>query len=533
MPDESGQDPIIERMLSERLGGDHAPDLRKMVRRRAESTGKLKDRSRRPWIAAAATLALGGLAWQLRSNSYEERADAMAPPQEDRAITANQIASSGTGVQEHREARAPLSSARHNEFSDGLAGELWVIGEKAFAKTSRSTRVLNVVGLNEDSLPTLTEFRDLEWLCIDQARSSGELWRRLIATPFQKLRKLKIVWSHGIDADAIQSLAHQPSLVELAIEGIQIDSAMIDALSGLRRLKSLRLYRSSFADDASLQPLAALAALEALTINPSHANDDEMRSVLGNMPGLRRLDLTYARGLSGDWLQEGMLPELEALSYSHGKILRGSFLESLAGHPALVSLELVNMPLSDKKLARLQRLPSLESLMLGGCEDLQGRSLSVLDLPKLKRLSLRGCSVDDEALANMIDDHARIEVLRLDHCRRLSSRALQGLDRLPALRELGLSFVPGADNDVLAALRGHSSLRRLDLYRSAVNDGSIESLLSLESLEALRVGETGLSDSALRRLSTQVEELQPRAPRDRDRDDAMPKSSSPQSPRRR
>ncbi|MCA8976818.1 MAG: hypothetical protein KDC98_19000 [Planctomycetes bacterium] len=127
----------------------------------------------------------------------------------------------------------------------------------------------------------------------------------------------------------------------------------------------------------------------------------------------------------------------------------------------------------DAAVARLARFTAIERLDLGGMavnDKGYAVALPITDaalttiagLPRLRWLSLKGCEQVKGTGLVELEKLARLEHLDLTHTA-IDSPALERLQRLPALRELLLSWCMQFHGRSLAAVAGIPGLRRLEL----------------------------------------------------------------------
>jgi hypothetical protein len=157
-------------------------------------------------------------------------------------------------------------------------------------------------------------------------------------------------------------------------------------------------------DDAACAKLVRFTKLERLDLSgadvdekghsvPPRITDQSVRE-LGTLKNLRWLCLARCHALKGDSLQV-----LEAM-------------------PQLEHLDLAYSGVGTQAVERLQRLPSLRSLVLSHCVNFHGRSLrAVANIPGLRRLELRACATLTAADVMHVAKLVELRHLDLRDCR--------------------------------------------------------------------------------------------------------------------
>ena len=150
--------------------------------------------------------------------------------------------------------------------------------------------------------------------------------------------------------------------------------------------------------------IAALAAVAAdVTALKCFDFDDDACTKLARFTKLERLDLSGSdvddRGISiPPRITDQGVHELVALNnlrwlcLARCHAMKGTSLQDLEALPLLEHLDLTYTGVQSPVIERLQRLPSLRSLVLSHCLSFHGRSLAaVARIPGLQRLELRAC----------------------------------------------------------------------------------------------------------------------------------------------
>lgn len=206
----------------------------------------------------------------------------------------------------------------------------------------------------------------------------------------------------------------------------------------------------------------ALAAVAAgVTALKCFDFDDAACARLVRFTKLERLDLSgtdYAvpPRITDKGVREfGALTNLRWLCVARCHDMKGAGLEALEALPQLEHLDLAYSGVQSPAVERLQRLPSLRSLVLSHCLCFHGRSLAaVAKIPGLRRLELRACPTLTAADVMHIAELKELRHLDLRDCQgrfRGRRELLRGPDG-KAPPELPVEDGIGITDDVVAAI---------------------------------------------------------------------------------
>src|SRR5262249_9764921 len=127
-----------------------------------------------------------------------------------------------------------------------------------------------------------------------------------------------------------------------------------------------------------------------------------------------------------------------------------------------------------------------------------GVGLRQLKQLPLKSLSLQRCNLTDEGLA-AIAELPHLEQLDLSEARGLTEAGLATLARCPKLYRLTLRKC-GLGDPAIARLRDFPVLPHPDLNGNPISDQAISSLSAIPKLNAIWIGETGMTETGIARL---------------------------------
>ncbi len=188
--------------------------------------------------------------------------------------------------------------------------------------------------------------------------------------PFH-VREIRL-WSDSVSDADIEILARLPELEALTIfesNETPIDSAIIDKLSLLRRLRRLSLDKLS---SRTLTHVAQLRQLEQLTLRGadlSQLSEDDL-AAFGRMGNVRWLELD-------------------------GTAASNELVRAIATMPNLEYLNLARTPVADEALRELAECSGLKYLILDSTLVSDEGVIEILTLPSLRELLLRETNVTD------------------------------------------------------------------------------------------------------------------------------------------
>jgi internalin A len=327
--------------------------------------------------------------------------------------------------------------------------------------------------------------RELAIVAPQVTRPALELAGQFAEIAFPPTERLLKIWQQTPDPDGFAEFVVAPAFAregrtELTVGGDHLPVGLrhlttlrrieppradritdISELAGLTGLTSLDLHGADRITDFS--PLAALTGLETLNLRGTRIRD--LAPLLG-MRHLTDLDLSGTEVASLEGIADAF-PLLSRLRLAGCDEIDD--LGPLAGATNLRSLDLWRL-VTD--LTGLRDLPALEELALGdGLASLDGLNA----LPSVRKLNF-GYKTDLERLDNG-GPYLHITELSLPYD---AVPDLGIVSRFPGLTEITLWEVHAVAS--LEGLRGHPSLAKVDLYRTA----KLKDLSPLRDLPALR-----------------------------------------------
>jgi tRNA A-37 threonylcarbamoyl transferase component Bud32/Leucine-rich repeat (LRR) protein len=204
------------------------------------------------------------------------------------------------------------------------------------------------------------------------------------------------------------------------------------------------------------------------------------------------------------------LPRLESLDLADTRFA-DSEITSLKSAPSLIHLDLQDTPLSDVGLASLKNLTNLRSLQLSRTR-ISGTVLQNLTtLTELKELQLEGTPLRDRELRHLKElphltslNLARTEVVGAWDGE-IRGPSLQHVWRLKELTTLDLSRLHLQPNALTLPGRVEVPVRVLRLTGAKVSDDGLKHLSGLTSLRELSLGSTSVTDEGMKHLTWMAE----------------------------
>lgn len=271
-----------------------------------------------------------------------------------------------------------------------------------------------------------------------------------------RLRSLILIES-GVTDEQLKVVGHISGLQNLDLRDCAISNAGLAHLTGLEKLRALRLSGKSGAttvDDAGMESVAKLTNLRALLLD-------------------------YL------WISEVGLAELAPLKdlselYLSQTLVGDEALDVLKQFPKLSKLRLSRTQVTSQGLEKLVPLSGLTEVDLSECSQIFDDGMTHLgQVTSLKRLNLWRVALTDygvEQLAPLVN----LEWLNLDNTQ---------------LSDAGLD-----------ALKNMDKLTFLHLGSTAISDAGLPKLAHLKSLRDLKVTRTAVTEEGVMKLKEQLPE---------------------------
>lgn len=324
-----------------------------------------------------------------------------------------------------------------------------------------------------ENLVLLRDFHEVRWLFI---RQSGE---RVMARrePF----------------DALANLSQMRRIERLYVFGEHIDDAELGHLQHLKNLTDVRLtwLPGNYADHEwrIWQPVPQRMYVNRRDAEPAVVESRITDEGLAHLQGLHYLERL----------------ELD------GTRITGPGLVHLHGLPRLRHLELPKAPITDAGLVHLNGCRQLVVVDLRGTLVTTLESLDLENLPRLRQLNLSDTEVSPRRLKQLRREHPEIEIIHsfYDNLEsrqwrgsgylyggvRMNETMMQQVARASSVRKLILGNSE-IDDGLLGHIAGMRELTTLDVKNSRITDAGLAHLERLTDLRQLYLSETSVSDLA-------------------------------------
>jgi serine/threonine-protein kinase len=309
-----------------------------------------------------------------------------------------------------------------------------------------------------------------------------------------------------------EDLPHQPMKV-IDLQGRNLAQADLGQLAAFRHLEQVLLAQTGVSDEA-MRPIARLPRLTHVDLAGTRITDSGLAQ-LRELPELLHLNVALTR-IDGTGLAQPGWPRLRELrvdltSVGDNAIARWPFL------PQLRVLGLTRAPVGDKALAHLRAATEMTNLDLTETRVTNAGLKHLRPLTHLNFLSLRGTQITGAGLPELAPLE---EIELLDLAGIFLQNELQGLPRLPHLRELCLHLTAVTDSDLihlkdrpsmvlvnlsetgvrgpgLVHLEGQEKLVQLDLTQTPIIEAELARLKNMPGLQTVRLTKTNVTDACL------------------------------------
>ena len=275
-------------------------------------------------------------------------------------------------------------------------------------------------------------------------------------------------------------------------------------LAGFTELRSLDLNGHGGLK-MGLEALSNLTKLEELNVYGCHGlRDEAFMSLFKNQKNLRDLNMGFCWWHKGEGL---VFPaSVENLYLVESKQLTDAAFENFPCRDTVVHVDLFQcLPMTDKGIIALGRMPKVETLSVGCIRALTNESLKSIG----RNVTLRELNISDNDLftdegITYLKNLRELEVLNLWHLKGLTGSGLQLLSGMPKLRELNLADCHRLSDRGLDFVKASKSIESLylDNCRTITNAGIAKLAGNTKLKELTLQGCPNLTDEALRSVST-------------------------------
>lgn len=317
----------------------------------------------------------------------------------------------------------------------------------------------------------------------------------------KSLRVFEVDYCDEISEASISVLRYLPNLEEVKLRECEAVYSL-KSLAECRSLKKVDLSSNDHLDFEVLKSLRRLPKLESLVLDENSNLEDQHLRWLKGIETLTELRLDDCSGLTDEVFEQlGGIPNLKKLVITDNEHVTGASIGAIKDG-SLEELELSGCALDDESLENFKHLKSLRKFDFSGNNEIDGPGLVVLEnLRKLEELRLSGLNVTNEQLKSL-DGITTLKVVNLSHCSRVSGAGLAALTGSENVEELYLDSCRRVDSEDLNEIVKFKKLEVLDLAGTKVKPEGLELLQQLESLRDLDLSSCNwIDDSAMLKLS--------------------------------
>ena len=364
----------------------------------------------------------------------------------------------------------------------------------------------NIVAADEAVIPPEVQ------RAIDQIRA---LNGQFTLTPENTIQTITFANGSELTPEAFDLFARQKDLVLLHVADYrELNDAAVAKLTGLEKLRTLRLTNGSITDgairtiaeafpalvelhvgyntqltDAATREIAKLQQLENLSLLFCDFSEFGIWN-LTTLPNLRVLDIRGNSRIGDGGLDAlAMLPALRSLSH-RSSLVSDRGIQSLVQARTLETLFIQDMEITGRAGRHIRQMERVNNLTIFRCANFDSSGVLALGGMRLIRLTLRGIPITNSAM-EVFRELPTLRVLRLQELSSVTDAGLVHLAHIENLSELEVWDVPITDEG-LRTIAGLETLRVLMLHSTQITDAGLELLLAMPNL--VRVN---LTDNAL------------------------------------
>ena len=322
----------------------------------------------------------------------------------------------------------------------------------------------------------------------------------------KSLKKFSLRNSRYATSASLEMLAEAPALESLDLyENSDITS--LHDIPRIRRLKHLSIVPE---EAMSFTPLLECRLLESIKLSGSTSIDDSSIKEIAQIKTLQKVDLS-STGITDEGLAElGTLPKLRELNLQSCKKITGEAFSEFQYPEMLTDVNLAYAELlNDAGLKAMGRFTQLEHLRLFRNSKIKGPGFECLaSMKKLTNLRCAETSITDKHLA-LLDGIETLEKIWLHTCKGVSGRGLDRLSKSQGCTTINLENCRKIDSPDFEVIAKFKNVENLYLAKTRIRNENIELLCQLKKLQILSIaGNDWLDDAALEGLEAcSVEKL--------------------------
>ncbi|MDR2755366.1 MAG: hypothetical protein LBC20_06630 [Planctomycetaceae bacterium] len=343
-------------------------------------------------------------------------------------------------------------------------------------------------------------------------------------TPAQTVKSISI-GSSDLNEEAFDLFAKQTDLETLLIADYrELNDSMVNKLTGLKKLKNLKLKNSSITDNAvktivesfpalnsldissntlltadSLKEIAKLKELTELIINYCNFSEFGMMDI-SELPKLTTLDIRANMQVGNSGLNYlTSLPSLKSLKHLSPAV-DDTGLEALTAVKELETLEIQDFNITDRAGQFIRQFEKLSNLIIMRCQGFGSSGILELKGMKLNRLTLRGLPSINDTGMEVFRELTTLKRLYLNELASISDAGILNLVYLKDLDTLDIWEIPITDQ-ALETISKLTNLKTLKIRSTQITDASADLLLAMPKLENLTLlDNTNVTQTALNKL---------------------------------
>ena len=291
------------------------------------------------------------------------------------------------------------------------------------------------------------------------------------------------------------------TLKSLTVDGAALDEAAIDLFAKQSNLEQLQITNFRSLNDAMVEKLTGLKKLKSLKLTNSGISDAAMKTIVASFPSLVELDISSNTLLTDGALKEvAKLNDLEQLTMMYCDFSEFGILD-ISEMPKLKMLDIrANMQVGNGGMSYIANLPALKSFkhMCTAVDDFGMESLS--KSKGLETIEIQDFNITDRA-GEFIRQFENLKNLIVFRCQGFGSGGMNELKGMKLTR-LTLRDLPSVDDTGMEAFRELPTLRRLFLHElNSVSDAGMMNLVYLKDLELLDIWEVPITDKSMETIS--------------------------------
>jgi hypothetical protein len=361
------------------------------------------------------------------------------------------------------------------------------------------------VQMSDEGLLEIGRLGDLELLDLSGPKSTLTDKGIAVLRDLKRLKKFQMSWPQQVTDQGAVSLQECPLLEDVNLMGTQTGDAVLHALAGFQRLRSLTTGRNvtdagvpllhsipafkswqGGGDDADLGLMSFMAGKTSLLLD-GPITDDGLKGLTG-LDGLAGLGFFWhAKAFTSKGLEPiTRMANLEYFSCDGAKV-DDVALEVIARMPRLRMLQAQGAVATDLGFQSLSKSRTLEYLWGRECPNLSGPGFTALcSLPELKGLGVSCAKVDDASLAALSQATKLRDLMPQD----VPDSGFKHVCRCTALENLWCMYCRDTTDAATQHLTGLTRLKMYYAGRTQITDISLQILSRLNTLEKIELWQT-------------------------------------------